>query len=322
MAMFCVQMLAIAIELARADPGYEDAVSTFLQHFHAISTAMNRGGAEGGLWDDEDGFYYDHVRTPGGTVPVRARSLVGLIPVAGVTVVDRDPDRPIGALDHRVRELLRREPQLGKRVRVRRIRTADGRRVDRFLLALVPGDRLERVLRRVLDEAEFLSPHGVRSLSRAHAERPYALELAGQRFEVGYEPGESSGPMFGGNSNWRGPIWFPLNALLVQALHTYHRFYGDDVRLEFPTGSGRRATLREIALALEDRLLALFRPGPDGGRPCHGGDRRYAEDPHFRDLVLFYEYFHGDSGRGCGASHQTGWTGLAASIAYHLAHAR
>jgi Mannosylglycerate hydrolase MGH1-like glycoside hydrolase domain len=322
MALFCVQMLAIAIELARADPGYEDAVSTFLQHFSAISTAMNRGGDAGGLWDEEDGFYYDHLRTPAGTVPVRVRSLVGLLPVVGVSVVDRDPAHPIAALDHRVRELLRREPHLGKRVRVRRTRTADGTRVERFLLALVPGDRLERVLGRMLDAAEFLSPHGIRSLSRAHADRPYSLELGGRRFDVMYTPGESDGSMFGGNSNWRGPVWFPLNALLVQALHTYHRFYGDDVRLEFPKGSGKRATLREIALALEDRLLALFRPGPDGRRPCHGDARRYAEDPHFRELILFYEYFHGDSGRGCGASHQTGWTGLAASLAYHLAHAR
>ncbi len=307
MAFFCVTMLAMALELAEGDPAYEDVASKFFEHFVAIADAMNALGGIG-LWDEQDGFYYDHLQADGTTMAMRLRSIVGIIPLFAVEVlrdevIDRLPGfrkRLQWFLDNR-RDLARHisyfEPQ-GK--------GGQGHR----LLAIPSRERLERMLRYLLDEDEFLSPFGIRSLSRFHKNRPLVCSAGGLEQRVQYEPGESTTSLFGGNSNWRGPIWFPLNYLLVEALERYHHFYGDELRVECPTGSGRRMNLKEIARDLATRLVGVFLPDEQGRRICHGPDRRFADDPAWRDLLLFYEYFHGDTGQGLGASHQTGWTTL------------
>jgi hypothetical protein len=305
MAFYCATMLSMALELARDDPAAEDMASKFFEHFVAIADAMNSLGGTG-LWDEHDGFYHDHLHAGGRQIPLRVRSIIGLIPLFAAEVLEQaDLDRLPGFrkrmdwfLDHR-RDLSRQISYLERR---------DGRR----LLAIPSRERLERVLRCLLDEREFLAPHGIRSLSRIHEAQPYALRLGGRDYRVGYVPGESDSGLFGGNSNWRGPVWFPLNYLLIEALERYHHFYGDDLRVECPTGSGRTMNLREVACEIRARLARIFLPDAAGRRPVHGADRRYAEDPHFRDLVLFYEYFHPETGRGAGASHQTGWTALVA----------
>jgi Glycosyl hydrolase family 63 C-terminal domain len=318
MAHFCSEMTAIALSLASIDPEYEDAATTFLRHFAQISDAIN--GANGrGLWDEEDGFYYDHLRIDGRVEPLRVRSVVGLLPMVAVAVADQTNLDRLPRMAAHMQEFFERYPRLVGASTLAGERPGPNGRPQRRLLTLVPRDRLERLLRRLLDENEFLSPYGIRSLSRHHADHPYALEAGGQRFEVSYQPGESDSGLFGGNSNWRGPIWFPINALLIEALETYHRFYGEDLKVELPTGSGRWLDLGQVAAELRERLLDLFRRDSSGRRPCHGDDARYAADPHWRDLILFSEYFHGDQGRGCGASHQTGWTGLAALFAHRRA---
>jgi hypothetical protein len=318
MAFFTNEMLAITLDLARVDPAYADMASGFVQHFVQISEALN---GPGGLWDEEAGFYYDQLRSEDRRLQLKVRSLVGLLPLVGVVTFQG------GARLERVRErllqLADRYPWFRRQIQGPVDRPGpDGRMVPTWLLSLVPRDRVERLLRTMFDEREFLSPHGVRSMSRIHLEHPEVLDLAGQRHEVRYLPGESDSWMFGGNSNWRGPIWMPLNALFVEALAEYHSFYGDDLQVEVPTGSGRRMNLRQAAIELATRLLRLFRADPSGRRPCHGDERRYAEDPNWKDLILFNEYFHGDTGRGCGASHQTGWTGVAAVLAYLLTRER
>jgi Glycosyl hydrolase family 63 C-terminal domain len=314
MAHFCCEMTGIALSLAFIDPEYEDAATTFVRHFAQIADAIN-GVTGRGLWDDEDGFYYDHLRIDGRVEPLRVRSVVGLLPMVAVAVADQANLDRLPRMAAHMQEVLERYPRLARASTLSREEPGRTGRPQRRLLSLVPRDRLERLLRRLLDENEFLSPYGIRSLSKYHADHPYALEAGGRRFEVSYQPGESESALFGGNSNWRGPIWFPINALLIEALETYHRFYGDDLKVEFPTGSRRWLDLGQVAAELTERLLNLFRPDASGRRPCHGDDPRYAQDPHWRDLILFSEYFHGDSGRGCGASHQTGWTGLAALFA-------
>ena len=306
MAFYCTTMLSIALELAQVDDSYEDIASKFFEHFVAIVDAMNGMGGEG-LWDEADGFYYDHLLLDGRSIPLRVRSMVGLIPLfAGQVLPDVEVDRLPG-FSKRMRWFLENRPDLAAHVYYRPEETGlSGAR----LLAIAPRERLQRILRYVLDESEFLSPNGIRSLSRVHEAHPYVLD-GHQEWSVRYDPGDSTTGMFGGNSNWRGPIWFPTNYLLIEALERYHHFYGDSLLVECPTGSGRMMTLRDVAHEISRRLLGLFLPDGRGRRPAHGDEARYAVDPAFRNLVLFYEFFHGDTGQGLGASHQTGWTALA-----------
>jgi hypothetical protein len=298
----------MALELAQEDPAYEDIASKFFEHFVAIVDAMNNLGGSG-LWEEEDGFYYDHLWVNGHDIPMRVRSMVGLVPLFAAEVL---PDRLIERLPgfaRRMRWFLENRADLAHNISYMASpdRTQPG---GNRLLAIPSRERLARVLRRVLDPNEFLSEYGIRSMSRAHAQEPFTFVVGREDYRVEYVPGESDSGMFGGNSNWRGPVWFPLNYLLIEALERYHHFYGEGFQVECPTGSGRMMTLAEVAKELSARLCRLFMPDAKGQRPCHGDDRRFAEDPDWRELVLFYEYFHGDNGRGLGASHQTGWTAL------------
>ncbi len=312
MAFYCATMLAMALELARTRPAYEDIASKFFEHFIAITDAMNTLGGSG-LWDENDGFYYDRMRTAEGeSTPLRARSMVGLIPLLAVEVLDQDVIVALPGFRKRMRWFLDNRPELAQYVSLMERRTNKGGSEVR-LLAIPSKERLLRVLRRMLDEKEFLSPNGIRSMSRAHFEESFCWAHKGANFCVQYAPGESTDGMWGGNSNWRGPVWFPLNYLLIEALERYHHFYGDSVQIEFPTGSGDMLNLAQIATELARRLGDLFLPDEDGRRPCHGDDAlsgKLAEHTHWRDLVWFHEYFDGDTGRGLGASHQTGWTAL------------
>jgi hypothetical protein len=308
MAFYCATMLSMALELARDNPATEDMASKFFEHFVAITDAINSLGG-GGLWDEEDGFYYDQIRMDGHTLPLKVRSLVGVIPLLAVEVLDDEVVQRLPGFRKRMAWFLEHRPDLSKRSSYYCSSNATAR-LGRRLLAIPSRDRLERVLRCLLDENEFLSPYGIRSLSRVHKDRPYILRLDGQEYRVDYEPGEATTGLFGGNSNWRGPVWFPLNYLLIEALERYHHFYRDDLRVEFPTGSGKKMNLKQVADELSSRLTRLFLPDARGFRPCCGQDRRYAEDEHWRGLVPFHEYFHGETGQGLGASHQTGWTAL------------
>jgi hypothetical protein len=303
MAFYSATMLSMALELARREPAYEDMASKFFEHFVGIADAINTLGGSG-LWDEGDGFYYDELNVGGRVVPLRVRSMVGLFPLIAAEVLEEDVIDQLPAFKKRMQWFLDNRRDLASQVSF-----AEGRH-QHLLLAMPVRARLERVLGYLLDEAEFLSPFGIRSLSRVHERSPYRYFHDGQEFRVDYEPGESGSFLFGGNSNWRGPVWMPPNYLLIEALERYHHFYGDRLQVELPAGSGRRVTLKQVAEELGGRLAALFRRGPDGARPCHGGDGRYRDDPHFRDLVLFHEYFHPETGRGLGASHQTGWTAL------------
>jgi hypothetical protein len=308
MAFYCATMLAMALELASDDPSFEDVASKFFEHFVAISDAINRLGGSG-LWDAQDGFYYDQLHAGDAHQPLRVRSLVGVIPLFACEILSDAMVDSLPGFAKRMRWFLENRPWLARLVDHRDGTGpgADGRR----LLSLPGQDRLIRVLRYVLDEDEFLSPHGVRSLSKVHEARPFVFNAMGTEYRVGYVPGESRSSLFGGNSNWRGPVWFPLNYLLIEVLERYHHYYGDGLTVECPVGSGRHLTLGEVAAELQRRLASLFLSDERGARPVHGRERRYADDPHWRDLVLFYEYFDGDTGRGVGASHQTGWTALA-----------
>jgi len=318
MGFYCATMLSIALELARDNPATEDLASKFFEHFVAIVDAMNTLGGTG-LWDETDGFYYDQLQVDGRGAPLRIRSIVGLIPLLAVEVLEADSMERLAGFSKRLQWFLENRPDLARHISY--MAQADGSHGDR-LLAIPARDRLERVLRYMLDENEFLSPFGIRSVSRVHLDHPYVLHVGGEEYRVGYLPGESDTGMFGGNSNWRGPVWFPINYLLIEALERYHHFYGDDLRVECPTGSGRWMNLREVAQELANRLARLFLPDAQARRPCHGEDDRYANDPHWRELVLFHEYFHGDTGRGLGASHQTGWTALAIRCIEELARTR
>ncbi|MBX3367864.1 MAG: glucosidase [Phycisphaeraceae bacterium] len=315
MAFFCTTMLAIATELARENPAYEDIASKFFEHFVAITDAMNTLGGDG-LWDEKDGFYYDQLRRDDETLPLRVRSLVGIIPILAVEVLsDRELDRLPG-FRARTAWFLRNRPDLAQHVAC--MEASDGESVLR-LLAIPSRDRLKRVLRYLLDEEEFLSPFGIRSMSRVHKENPYVFDRGEHHLTVAYVPGESSTSMFGGNSNWRGPVWFPLNYLIIECLERYHYFYGETLKVEFPTGSGRLCDLREVADHLRARMISLFLPDKSGKRPCHGDDERFRNDPHWKDLLLYHEYFHAETGKGLGANHQTGWTALVAQMYQDLA---
>jgi hypothetical protein len=303
MAFYSVTMLSMALELAKHNAAYEDMASKFFEHFVGIADAINTvGGA--GLWSEEDGFYYDQLNLDGRITPLGVRSMVGLLPLIAVEVLEGEIIERLPAFKKRMRWFLENRRDLAGQV------SFGTTHHGHALLAIPSRLRLTRVLRYLLDESEFLSPFGLRSVSKAHERAPYVYHLAGREFRVDYESGESRSGLFGGNSNWRGPIWFPVNYLLVEALQRYHHFYGDDLKVECPVGSGHLVNLAQAADIISERLASLFRAGADNARPCHGGDPRYAADPHFRDLLLFHEYFHADTGRGAGASHQTGWTAL------------
>jgi hypothetical protein len=310
-AMFSLNMLAIALELAQDNAAYEDMASKFFEHFLHIAQAMSNMGHDGvDLWDETDGFFYDVLHTPEGARPMKVRSLVGLVPLFSAHVIEPEQLARLPKFERRMRWFLDNRPDLCRLVT--RQATDGGRK--RRLLSLVGVDRLTRVLHTMLDEREFLSSHGVRALSRYHAEHPYVLYVEGREHRVDYEPAESSSRLFGGNSNWRGPIWFPMNFLIVEALQRFDYFYRGELKVECPTGSGHAMTLWEVAAELSRRLTRIFLRDEQGRRPVHGSVERFATDPHWRDLVLFYEYFHGDNGAGIGASHQTGWTGLVAKL--------
>jgi hypothetical protein len=320
MAFYCGTMLSIALELASEAPEYEDVASKFFEHFVAITDAMNTLGGTG-LWDEHDGFYYDQLNVNGAPVPLKVRSLVGIVPLLAVESLPDAAMERLAGFRKRTEWFLRHRRDLARHISYMEPETRDGGTGGghRRLLAIPSKERLVSVLRYMLDENEFLSPHGVRSLSKYHKDHPFVFhDKDGRQYRVDYAPGESMTSMFGGNSNWRGPIWFPINYLIVEALERYHHHYGDALTVELPTGSGRRENLLAVSKDLRRRLASLFLPRPDGagggGRPCHGGERRFAEDPHWRDLLLFHEYFDGETGKGLGASHQTGWTALVASI--------
>ena len=305
-AFFCGTMLSISMELALTRPAYEDIASKFFEHFVEIVDAMNGiGGC--GLWDEADGFYYDQLLPEGGeSIPLKIRSMVGIIPLLAVEVLDQKTVEALPGFRKRMRWFLKNRSDLARHVSYME-REEGG---EHRLLAIPSKDRLLRVLHYILDEKEFLSPFGLRSLSRVYKDQPYVLHLDGQEYRINYEPGESTSGMFGGNSNWRGPVWFPLNYLLIEALERYSHFYGDDLKVECPTGSGVYMNLAQVAKELARRLASIFMPGPDGRRPCFGDNYRYSTDPHWRDCLLFHEYYHGDLGCGLGATHQTGWTAL------------
>ncbi len=309
MAFYCATLLSMALELAGEDPAYEDVASKFFEHFVAIADAMNTLGGTG-LWDEEDGFYYDQLKLDGRMIPLKIRSMVGLIPLYAVEVLEEEVIGRLPGFKKRMQWFLDNRKDLARHIACMEPKCEEehGHR----LLAIPSRDRLVRVLRYLLDENEFLSPFGIRSLSRIHRERPYIFRLNGEDHRVDYAPGESATGLFGGNSNWRGPVWFPVNYLLIEALERYHHFYGESLRVECPSGSGRMLNLKQVAGEIASRLSRLFLPGPDGGRPFNGTDGRLSTDPHWKDLILFHEYFHGETGRGLGASHQTGWTALVA----------
>jgi Glycosyl hydrolase family 63 C-terminal domain len=315
MAVYCLSMLEIAIVLAREDPAYEDVAVKFFEHFTLIARAIN----DRGLWDESDGFYYDRVRraSNGEAWPVRVRSMTGLIPMCAVAAAEPMAEGQLTELRARALDFLRLRPEYSSAVQL----AETGSPVN--LLALVDHDRLPRILERIADEQEFLSPHGLRSLSAAYRERPFEFWHAGEvASSVDYEPAESTTSLFGGNSNWRGPIWFPVNYLIIGALLRFARRYGDSLLVEFPRGSGKQLTLAEITIELAERLVRIYLPGDNGRRPVFGGQERFQTDPAWHDSLLFHEYFHGDNGAGLGASHQTGWTGLVADMVVRLSNAR
>ncbi|MBM3985919.1 MAG: hypothetical protein FJ296_09565 [Planctomycetes bacterium] len=314
MAFYCQNMLEIALVLADHDSHYEEDAFRFFQHFMWIAYAMDRiGEHHDEMWDEQDGFFCDVLRLPDGSaMRLKVRRLVGLLPLCASTVFE-----PGTLQDHpRLAELIRlfaeRHPDVVAHVSPTREGFVghDGRR----LLSVVDRTQLERILQRLLDEGEFLGPRGIRSLSKHHEREPFRFHAGGREHVVRYVPAESDTGMFGGNSNWRGPVWMPVNALIIRALLNLYAFYGDELTVECPTGSGRRMNLHQVAHEIERRLASTFLRGPDGRRPVYGGTRKFQEDPHWRDLILFYEYFHGDNGAGLGASHQTGWTGVIARL--------
>jgi len=312
MALFSQNMAEISVELASHDPTYEEFALKFVEHFIWIATATNRIG-KSGLWDEEDGFYYDILRLPDGTAqPLKVRSMVGLLPLCATTVIEEyQRERVPNALRH-LNELLHHMPDVTRSIHA----TGAGQRGvnERGILALVNQERLQRILSRMLDEEEFLSPFGIRALSRYHAQHPYAINVQGQDYRVDYLPAESNSGLFGGNSNWRGPIWMPVNALIIRALLQFYLYYGDSFRIECPTRSGKMMNLFEVGREIADRLTRIFTRDQCGRRPVYGATEKFQNDPHWRDYILFYEYFHGDNGAGLGASHQTGWTGLVAPL--------
>jgi len=311
MGMYCLNMLAIALELARDDPAYEDVASKFFEHFVYIAHAMHDLGGEGlSLWDEQDGFFYDVLHTDGQHARIKVRSLVGLIPLLAVQAIEPEIVDKLPGFKRRMQWFIDNHPELSEHVE--EMTQPNG--CVRRLLSIVSREQLPRVLRIMLDEAEFLGPHGIRAVSRCHRDHPYVLRIDGMEHRIDYEPAESSSGLFGGNSNWRGPIWFPVNYLLIEALQKFHHFYGDALKVACPAGAGPMLNLWSVAGEISRRLTRIFLRDEDGRRPVYGGTEKFQRDPHWRDLILFYEYFHGDNGAGIGASHQTGWTGLVAKL--------
>jgi hypothetical protein len=312
MALYCQNMAEIAVELASADPAFEEFALKFIEHFLWIAAAINKPGDDG-LWDEQDGFYYDLLRLPDGSFTrLKVRSMVGLLPLCATTVIEKFQRETLTNAMQFFRERLKRMPHLLSTIHP----TGPGHLGvnDRGIMALVSPERLHRILARMLDENEFLSPYGIRALSRYHLEHPYVLHFGGQEYRVDYQPAESDTAMFGGNSNWRGPVWMPMNALLIRALLQFYLYYGDNFKVECPTGSGRLMNLFEVSQEISNRLAKIFVRDEHGRLPLYGGTEKFQSDPYWRDYLLFYEYFHGDNGAGLGASHQTGWTGLIARL--------
>jgi hypothetical protein len=316
MALFCQNMLEIAAELAMSDPDYGDMALKFVEHFMWIASSMTHLGGEAGMWDEEDGFFYDVLRHPDGRAErLKVRSMVGLLPLCAATVFDGELVKRYPELGMRFGQFLESRPEVRAAIHDPTKVGVSGRRLG----SILNERKLRRVLEKMLDENEFLSEFGIRSLSRFHEKHPFVMNAGGREYRVGYLPAESDSGMFGGNSNWRGPIWMPVNGLIIRALNQYYLYYGDDFKIECPTGSGRMMNLYEVAEEIARRLANIFLRGKDGRRPVYGATEKFQIDPHWRDLVLFYEYFHGDNGAGLGASHQTGWTGLVARIMHLFA---
>ena len=315
MGMYCLNLLGLALELAKKDSVYEDVATKFFEHFIYIGAAINKMGGQG-LWNDDDGYYYDQLRLPDGRcIPIKAQTISGLIPIFAVAVADRDAIAGFGDFAKRLRWFAKHKPKL-----LRGLGDMTRRGVqDRIRLSLVDTDKLKRILAPVLDPEGMFSPHGVRSVSKHHHEHPFRLTLDGKELTLNYAPAESTGALFGGNSNWRGPVWFPLNYLLIEALQKHDACLGESFKVECPTGSGVEMTLWEVTTEMTRRLITLFTRDENGRRPVHGDREKFQSDPYWRDLILFYEYFHGDSGEGLGASHQTGWTGIVAKLIHQYA---
>ena len=312
MALFSQNMLELAIALAAHDPIYEEMILKFAEHFYFIAHAMNRPGQDS-MWDEEDGFYYDVLRLPDGNATrLKIRSMVGLLPLCATSVIEPWQRERLPRAWTAIQASLRRIPELTETIHP----TGPGHFgvAERGIIALLNPARLRRVLAKMLDENEFLSTYGIRSLSKFHEQHPYVFNLHGQEYRVDYLPAESNTGMFGGNSNWRGPIWMPVNALIIRALLSFYLYYGDNFKIECPTGSGKMMDLFEVAKEISDRLTRIFLRDQSARRPVYGGTEKFQTDPHWRDKILFYEYFHGDNGAGLGASHQTGWTGLVAKL--------
>ncbi|RMG97363.1 MAG: glucosidase [Chloroflexi bacterium] len=311
MGMYCLNMLAMALELARSKPAYEDVATKFFEHFIYIANAINNTCGHTGLWDEEDGFYYDQIHLPDGRfIPLKIHSFVGLIPLFAAEILDTNLLEQLPRFRRRMEWFLRYRPQLVTNVAPLVEMDQNGR----ILLSIVDQHKLTRVLQRMLDPQQFLSNYGLRSLSKEHETTPFVFYLNGQQFQVRYEPAESTTGLFGGNSNWRGPIWFPVNYLMVESLRTYHRYYGNTLRVNLPAPNGRSVTLAEVANDISQRLIHIFQQDETGKRPFHGNASYFHTNPHWRDHILFYEYFHGDNGTGIGANHQTGWTALIAKL--------
>ncbi len=312
MGMYCLNMLTISLELAKTNPSYEDIASKFFEHFLYITHAMNSWGEEeSGLWDEEDGFYYDTLHLPEGErMRIKLRSMVGLIPLFAVETIEPDLLNACPGFKKRLEWFIKNRPDLAKNIASMEEPGVGERRI----LSIVSRHKLRRILHRMLDETRFLSPYGIRSMSKFHKKNPYIFNVDGQTTRVDYEPAESTSGMFGGNSNWRGPIWFPLNYLIIESLQKFHHYLGPEYKVECPVGSGKDATLWEVAAEISNRLVRIFIKDRHHRKPLHGDTAKFQTDPHFKDYVLFYEYFHGDNGAGLGASHQTGWTGLVAKL--------
>ncbi|GJD18141.1 hypothetical protein RIVM261_030970 [Rivularia sp. IAM M-261] len=320
MGMYSLNMLVIALELAKFNPTYEDIASKFFEHFLYIADAMNHIGETNiHLWDDEDQFFYDVLHSPHDERHhLKVRSMVGLVPLFAAEILEADVLNSFPSFNKRFEWFIQNRPKLQENIASLEVQGSGARR----LLAIVNPDKLKAILQKMLDETEFLSPHGVRSVSKFHANNPYIFDVDGQQHRVDYEPAESTNGMFGGNSNWRGPVWFPMNFLIIESLQKFHSYLGDDFKVECPTGSGQFLNLAEVATELSHRLMSIFIRNEAGNRPVHGGHKEFQSNPHWHDLILFYEYFHGDNGAGLGANHQTGWTGLVANLIHDYWHQR
>ena len=321
MAFFCGTMMQMALELAEKEQAYGDMASKFFEHYVAIAEAMNTLHGTG-LWEAQDGFYYDHLFRDGKSIPMRVRSLVGLIPLCTGVILYEELINRLPGFQRRMNWFLKNRREMSGSMTYLERLCPQTQAFGMRLLAIPSMERFRKLLSYLVDENEFLSPYGIRSLSAIHKDKPFVFEHANGVESVAYVPGESDSYMFGGNSNWRGPVWFPLNYLIIQALRKYHEFYGDSFTVECPTGSGVIMNLRQVADEIERRLVSIFKADEKGNVPCHGVTNHYREDPHWKNLLLFYEYFHGDTGAGLGASHQTGWTALVASMLEHSGHNR